>query len=179
MEPQTSPHQLHWVNEAFGRRVVLKDGDREVGVLSRNWFSADVDAELNQTRLRFDVRGFLQRRVDLLDLNAGNRSLGTLTFGWGQRTATLTLATGEAYTWRRKSWLMREWSLVRDLPNTDQDPEVVHYTRFREFFTTEGSLELLENAPQADVLLLTGLFVWLYFRRQQAATTAATVAAVS
>ncbi len=169
MELQAAPHQLSWVKEAFSRSLVLKDGEREVGKLSQNWFSSDVDAHLNATRIRFDVHGFLQRRVEILDVSQGERVLGTLTFGWGHRSATLSLATGDAYTWRRKNWLTREWDLIHDRPDNDADPVVVHYTRFREFFRTEGQLELLEASPQAEVLMLTGLFVWLFFQRQAAA----------
>lgn len=172
MEPQALPRQLHWVKEAFSRTLVLKDGDREVGKLSQNWFSYDVDAELRTTRLRFDVRGFLQRQVEVLDVANGNAVLGTIGFSWARSRATLTLPSGETYVWKRKSWLGREWGLARDLPGTDDDPEVVHFTRLRDFFTTKGQVDVLEPSPQSELIVLTGMFVWMYFRQQAAAAAA-------
>lgn len=179
MEPQALPRRLRWVKDAFSRTLVLNDGNREIGKLSQNWFSSDVDAELRQTRLRFDVRGFLQRRVEILDVNRANAVVGTIAFGWAGSSATLTLPTGETYVWKRKNWLTREWGLVRDLPGTDNDPEVVHFTRLREFFGSEGEINLLDASPQADLVVLTGLFVWLYFRQQAAAGAAVAGAAAA
>lgn len=168
MEPQALPRRLNWVKTAFSRTLVLRDGEREVGKLSPNWFSSDVDAELHQTRLRFDVRGFLQRRVEVLDAGNGNTVVGNIVFGWTHSRATLTLPSGETYVWKRKNWLTREWGLIHDLPGTDDDPEVVHFTRLRDFFTSEGQVDVLENSPQANLIVLTGLFVWMYFRQQAA-----------
>lgn len=163
MEPQALPRRLRWVKDAFSRTLLLRDGTREVGKLSPNWFSYDVDAELRQTRLRFVVRGFLQRRVEILDVANANVVVGALAFGWARSSAMLTLPSGETYVWKRKNWLGREWSLVRDLPGTDAD--VVHFTRLRDFFTSEGQVDVLETSPRSDLVVLAGLFVWRYFRR--------------
>jgi len=56
---------------------------------------------------------------------------------------------------------------------------VVHFTRLREFFGSEGEINLLDATPQADLIVLTGLFVWLYFRPQAGATAGAVGAAAA
>lgn len=170
VKPTSLPRKLHWVNKAFCRTFYLKDGNETVGSLRSDTFSSDVQATLNGTRLRFDVRGILNQRVEVQDLDNQNAVLGTITFGWKHDKATLTLASGESYSWKRKDWLTRQWSLWR--PGTDA--EVVHYTKLREFFSTEGTLELLEILPQAEILILTGLFVWIFFQEQASAVAAAT-----
>lgn len=142
MKPTSLPRKLHWVKKAFSSTFYLKDGDDTVGSLRSAAFSSDVEARLNGAHLRFDVRGILNQRVEVQDLARQNAVLGTVAFGWNHHSATLTLASGERYSWKRQDWLTRQWSLSR--PGTDTDPEVVHYTKLREFFSTEGTLELLE-----------------------------------
>ncbi|MBC7893255.1 MAG: hypothetical protein H7Y12_13650 [Sphingobacteriaceae bacterium] len=172
MKPASLPRQLLWGKNAFSRKVYLKADNETVGSLRSDAFSSDVEARLNGTHLRFDVRGILNQRVELQDSANQNAVLGAITFGWNHHNATLTLVSGECYSWKRQDWLTRQWSLSR--PGTDADSEVVHYTKLREFFSTEGTLELLESSPKAEILILTGLFVWIYFQEQATAVMAAT-----
>jgi|GEM_PF-1674829 len=174
MKPAPLPRQLLWGKNAFSRKVYLKADNETVGSLQSDAFSSDVEARLNGTHLRFDVRGILNQRVEVQDLANQNAVLGTITFGWNHDNATLSLASVEQYSWKRQDWLTRQWSLSR--VDTDTDPEVVHYTKLREFFSTEGTLELLESSTQAEILILTGLFVWIYFQEQQATAVIAATA---
>ncbi|AXE17927.1 hypothetical protein DR864_09365 [Runella rosea] len=168
------PSKLQWVNGAFSRVTQLIDGKKVVGELKRELFSSDVIARLNDTTLRFDVRGFLKKQVDVYDHN--NTIIAVIELHMG-RTATLHL-NGETYIFKKNGFLSREWSLIHDLPDTEQDPEVIHYTAVRTFFKKEGELALLEPSPESDVLILTGLFLRNYFVRRQA-KKAAVIGAIS
>jgi hypothetical protein len=168
------PSRLQWVNAAFSRVTQLIDGEKVVGELKRELFSADVTARLNDTALRFDVRGFLKKQVDVYDRN--DNVIATIELHMG-RKATLHL-NDETYIFKKNGFLSREWSLIHDLPDTEQDPEIIHYTTVRTFFKNEGELRLLEPSPQSDVLILSGLFLRNYFLRRQA-KKAAVIAAAS
>lgn len=160
----TLPSRLQWVNAAFSRTTQLLEGEKVIGELKRELFSADVTARLNDTELRFDVSGFLKKQVDIYDRN--NTVIAVIELHMG-RKATLHL-NGETYIFKKNGFLSREWSLIHDLPDTEQDPEMIHYTTVRTFFKKEGELTLLEPSPQSDVLILTGLFLRNYFVRRQA-----------
>lgn len=168
------PVRLHWVKEAFHRTIEFKNGDQTVGWMRKVPFGFDVEAELNNVHLRFDVRGFINKIVQITDQKT-NQIAGTIQVSW-RKNAELTLPSGETYRWERKNFLMREWSMIYDLPYTDNDPEVVNYARTRAFFADEGDIEILKQSPQGEIVVLTGLFVRNYFlrRRRAAAVIAAT-----
>lgn len=167
------PSRLHWVNAAFSRVTQLIEGEKVVGELKRESFSSDVTAWLNDTALCFDVRGFLKKQVDVYDRN--DTVIATIELHMG-RKATLHL-NGETYIFKKKGFLSREWSLIHDLPDTEHDPEIIHYTTVRTFFKNEGELTLLEPSPQSNILILTGLFLRNYFVRRQAKTASVVAAA--
>lgn len=156
------PSKLKWVNEAFSFTTRIIDNDKVIGELKREAFSSDVTAWLHELKLRFDVHGFLHRKVNIYDRN--DDVLATLEVHMG-RKATLHLHK-ETYLFSKKSFLSREWLIVHDLPNTDQDPEMVHYTTTRRFFIDEGEINVLENSEDEKILLLTGLFLRRYFIRR-------------
>ncbi|MGV3559941.1 hypothetical protein [Larkinella arboricola] len=163
--------QLHWVKEAFSRQVVIMDGDRIVGGMHRDLLVRDVDAYLNHVHIFFDVTGFLVHSVNIHDKNAGDKIIGRIDFGVFNG-ANVLLETGEKYTWRRENFMMHEWSLVADDPDTRSERELVHYDRTRKFLTDEGTIELVTEMPNAEMLILTGLFVRNYFlRKRKIATT--------
>ncbi|MGA0557142.1 hypothetical protein ACO2Q8_10850 [Larkinella sp. VNQ87] len=158
--------QLHWVQEAFSRRVVIMDGDRVVGGMHRDLLTRDVDAHLNGVHIFFDVRGFLVHSVNIHDKKADNTIIGRVDFeGFGG--ATVQLETGEKYIWRRENFMMHEWSLVSGNSPSDAEREIVHYDRTRMFLADEGTIELVTERPNAEMLILTGLFVRNYFLRRR------------
>jgi hypothetical protein len=108
--------------------------------------------------------------VNIYDRN--DDVIATLEVHMG-RKATLHLH-GETYLFSKKSFLSREWLIIHDLPNTDQDPEMVNYTTTRRFFKDEGEINVLEDSEDEKILMLTGLFLRRYFirRRQKAAAIA-------
>ncbi len=157
--------KLHWIREAFGRNIVIQDGEKEVGKMFRRaMFSYDMEAILNNSHILFDMKGFILHSVDIIDLNQENKVIGTITFSFG-RKAELTLATGERYLWRRQNFLMRNWSLIKQ-PAVDSS-EAVYYDRIRHFFTERGDIDESLATDHADLLVLTGLFIGGYFLRRR------------
>ena len=165
--------KLSWVKEAFSREVHFIENGVEVGRLHRAVFERDVDASLHGVHLRFDVTGFLIHSVNVHDLKAGNRIIGTLTFHFGKRVE-LTLENGSVYTWKRHNMLMREWSMIREGATDAEDKEVVNYTRTRQFLADHGDISTDLTSPEAEIIILTGLFIRNYFRRRRRAIVAAT-----
>lgn len=156
--------KLHWVKEAFSRTIVVLDGEKEVGKLSRQEvFSYDIEAKLNQTHLLFDVKGFVLHTVDVIDLNQNNKVVGVITFSFG-RKAELTLSTGEKYLWRRQNFLMRRWTMTK--VSRDSSQEILSYERLRNFFSQEGDIN---GSPESgsELLILAGLFIGGYFLRKR------------
>ena len=168
------PSRLKWVAEAFSFTThILDDTGKVIGELKREPFSSDVNAWLNELKLRFDVYGFLHRKVNIYDRN--DEVIAALEVHMG-RKATLHLHGG-TYLFSKKSFLSREWLIIHDLPNTDQDPEMVNYKTTRRFFMDEGEINVLENSEDEKILLLTGLFLRRYFiRRSRKAGAAVAIA---
>lgn len=143
----------------------------EVGRLHRAVFERDVDASLHDVQLRFDVTGFIMHSVNVHDLKANNRIIGTITFHFGKR-AELTLENGTVYTWKRQNMLMREWSMIREGATDADDKEVVSYSRTRQFLTDHGDISSDLASPEAEIVMLTGLFIRNYFKRRRRAMVA-------
>jgi hypothetical protein len=176
MATQSLPAKLSWTKKAFERITQLTYEGKVVGEIKREGaFSHDVVARLHHTQVRFDVMGFLIHEVAIQDVIKDNEVLGHIKFDFGKK-ATLTLKNGEIYVWKRASFLMKQWHLIHDLPNTDNDPEVINYARTQHvLFGEEGEISILEQSENADLLVLSGLFVRNYFlrRRRLAAAMAA------
>lgn len=168
--------KLSWIKHAFSRDVVILQGDQAVGGMHRNLLSSDVEAYLNATHLRFDVTGFLLHSVNIHDLNAADQIIGQIELSFGKQ-AELKLASGESYTWKRHNMLMREWNMIQVSLGGVPEKEIVSYDRTRKFFEDAGDITINEigQAPNLDVIILTGLFIRNYFqrRRQRAVAIAA------
>ena len=158
--------KLNWIKEAFRQEVHLMENGVEVGRLHRSAFEHDVDASLHEVQLRFDVRGFLIHSVNVHDLKADNRIIGTITFHFGKR-AELTLENGTVYTWKRQNVLMREWNMIREGTGDIDDKEVVSYSLTRQFLVDHGDIRVGLASPEADIVVLTGLFIRNYFQRRR------------
>jgi len=163
--------KLNWTKEAFSREVVITSNSQTVGGLLGRFFERDVEATLFDTHIKFDVMGFLLHSVNIHDLVADNQIIGTITFHFGKR-AELKLANGERYTWKRHNILMREWEMIREGATDADDREVVNYHLTRQFFSDHGDISVEADVPQANVVILTGLFVRNYFQRRRRAAAA-------
>ncbi|GAB4031203.1 hypothetical protein [Spirosoma gilvum] len=172
--------KLSWVKEAFSREVNLVQNGQVVGGLHRDLLARDVDAYLNNTRLRFDVTGFLFHSVNIHDLNADNQIIGRIEFRFGKR-AELKLASGESYLWKRHNVLMREWEMIRETPDGLPEKEIVSYDLTRRFFEEHGDINTDDTGTTAatDVIILTGLFIRNYFQRRRRIGAVVVVGAVA
>jgi len=160
---------LHWAKEAFNREVVITDGQRPVGRLYREVLARDVSAYLNDVRLWFDVEGFLIQEVTVHQyIGDTDQVIGHIRFDW-DRSAELELTNGRKYRWKRQNFLMHEWSILSEDP---AQQEIIHYDQTKMFFGDEGRIELLRHSPNAEVLILAGLFVRNYFLRKRRIATA-------
>jgi len=163
--------KLHWIKEAFSRKISILDQDHEIGVMWQDsMFSHDVHAKLRNVHVLFDVKGFLKRSVNIHDLNNSNKIIGVVNFSFG-RKAELLLPNGKTYLWRRQNFFMREWSLIQVSEN--ESSEVLHYELLHSFFVDKGEVSGKLANEQAELLILTGLFIGNYFRRRRRRAAAA------
>ncbi len=165
---------LTWTKEAFHRTTTLLDNGQMVGQMKReSVFGRDVEAHLNGVYLLFDVTGFILHSVNIHDLTNNKQIIGHIKFSFGKR-AELQLTTGETYRWKRHNMLMRDWDMIREGNGQTTDEEVVNYSLTRRFFTDQGDISIETEVPNADIVVLTGLFIRNYFqRRRRAAAVAA------
>lgn len=164
---------LTWTKEAFNRTTTLLDNGQVVGQMQRkSAFDRDVDAYLDGVHLRFDVMGFIVHSVNIHDLSNGNQIIGHITFSFGKR-AELQLATGETYVWKRHNMLMRDWNIIREGNEHTDNQERVSYSLTRRFFADHGDISIEAKSPNADVVVLAGLFIRNYFQRRRRAAAAA------
>lgn len=164
--------KLSWVREAFSRETHLMENGVEVGRLHQAVFERDVDASLHDVQLRFDVTGFISHSVNVHDLKANNRIIATITLHFGHR-AELKLANGAVYNWKRQNMLMRNWEMIREGSVGPGDNEVVNYTLTYQFFAHNGDISTDLASPEAEIVILTGLFIRNYFQRRRRAVVAA------
>jgi hypothetical protein len=168
--------KLNWVKEAFSREVQIMQNGQVIGGMQRDIIGRDVEAYLNNVRLRFDVTGFLIHSVNIHDLSANNQIIGHIALSFGKR-AELKLVSGENYLWKRHNMLMREWDMIRETPDGLPEKEIVSYDRTHRFFEDAGDITVNDDSTiaNAEVIILTGLFIRNYFlrRRRLAAVAAA------
>ena len=163
--------KLHWIREAFSRKISIIDQEQLIGEMWQDaLFSYDVEARLNDMHVLFDLKGFLKRSVNIHDLKNNRKIIGVIHFSFG-RKAELFLPTRERYLWRRKSFFMQEWSLLRQSEETSQ--EVFHYAQLRSFFSDEGEISGIFNDKHSALLILSGLFIGNYFKRRRRRAAAA------
>lgn len=62
---------------------------------------------------------------------------------------------------------MREWALIHDLPDTDNDPVILKFDRTRHFLDESGSIKILEKIDNQEIAILIGFFVGIYFLRRK------------
>ena len=164
---------LTWTKEAFHRTTTLLDNGQVVGHMKREGvFNRDVEAHLNRVHLLFDVTGFVLHSVNLHDLTNNNQIIGHIKFSFGKR-AELQLTTGETYLWKRHNILMRDWDMIREGNEQTAEEEVVNYSLTRRFFADQGDISIEAEVPNADIVVLTGLFIRNYFQRRRRAAVAA------
>lgn len=165
---------LSWTKEAFNRTTTILDNGQTVGQMQREGvFNQDVEAHLNGIHVQFDVTGFISHSVNIHDLANNNQIIGHIAFSFGKR-AELQLANGQTYTWKRHNILMRDWDMILEEAGYTEKHEVVSYSLTRQFFTQHGDISVDTQMPDADVVVLTGLFIRNYFqRRRRAAAMAA------
>ncbi len=167
--------ELSWTKEVFSRKITIMEAGQPVGNMQRDTFSPDVDASLHGTHLRFDVTGFLIHDVAIYDLNANGQKIGAITLHFGKR-AELRLETGDIYIWKRHNMLMREWDMIREDNTGTDSQEVINYSLTRQFFAESGDIELDNDAPNASIVILAGLFLRNYFQRRRRMAAGALIA---
>ena len=147
--------------------TTILDNNQPVGEMKQEGIlGRDVEASLNGVHLRFDVMGFILNSVNVHDLANDNQIIGHIVFSFGKR-AKLQLANGQTYTWKRHNMLMRDWDMILEGAGHTDKHEVVSYSLTRQFFTEHGDMSINTQTPDADVVVLTGLFVRNYFQRRR------------
>jgi hypothetical protein len=167
--------KLNWIKEAFSRHLHIMQDGQVIGEMRRDVLSNDVAASLNEIQLRFDVTGFLFHSVNVHDLSAGDQIIGHIEFRFGKQ-AELTMVSGETYLWKRHNMLMREWDMIREMPDGSPEKELVSYDLTRKFFEDAGDITVNDEGkmPNVEVIILTGLFIRNYFQRRRRMAVAAT-----
>ena len=171
MEKKVLPKSLTWIKKAFSRTIKFTDSDDQIiGGVEFKMFDSTVFAELNDTKLKFDIQGFINKEVTIT--NEKEVFLGHIHLKFRNK-AEVVLANGEVYVWRKEDFFQHEWVLIHDLPNTDNDPVVVSYNRTRDFLTEYGAIKLEEHRNNEELLILTGFFIGFYFLRRRRKAAAA------
>jgi hypothetical protein len=168
------PDTLNWVKKAFERTIQFTNGANEIiGFIQFEPFNSRVTANLNDLTVHYDIQGFINKEVRIS--NGQDEELGQIKLGFTSK-AEIVLTNGEIYVWKREDFFQKEWTLIHDLPNTDNDPVSVSYNRTREFFAEKGSIKLEESSANEPLLVLTGFFIGYYFLRRKRKMAAALIA---
>lgn len=167
---------MKWIKKAFNRTIILTDDvEKEIGSITFELFESKVNAQLNGKKYIFDISGFIEKNVAIFD--ESNTQIGNIALGFRAK-AVATLSNGEIYVWKKNDFFLRNWELIHDLPNTDNDPVILNFERTRHFFEETGSVKILEKIDNQELVILIGFFVGMYFirRRRRVAGMAGIVA---
>ena len=86
----------------------------------------------------------------------------------------------QVYVWKKNDFFLRNWELIHDLPNTENDPVILNFERTRQFLDETGSVKILEKIDNQELAILIGFFVGMYFiRRRRTAAAIGGLAAIA
>ncbi len=142
----------------------LDEGGQYMGKMQFSTFGKKIQSELNGVVVNFKLQGVFIHKVIISDEN--EEELGNIQlrlFG----KSTIYLNSGEVYFWKRKNIFNTRWQIIRDLPNTDDDPISIEYQYLYHFVQESGEIELLEESSQSELITLIGFFLGMYFIRQR------------
>ena len=160
------PQHLNWIKKTFSRTIQFtNDSNDVIGDIRFEPFSSIISAQLNNIKLKFNIQGFVNKEVTIL--NDADEELGRINFSLRSK-AKIVLTNGEIYLWKREDFFQKEWVMIHDLPDTDNDPVSVSYNRTRSFLTEKGAITIEEKSnTQEELLVLVGFFLGFYFLRRR------------
>ena len=133
MEKNVLPRSLSWIRKAFSRTIQFTDANgQSIGGIGFEPFDSAVYAQINDTKLTFDITGFINKEVTIS--NENEEVLGHIHLKFRSK-AEVVLTNGEVYIWQKEDFFQHNWTLIHDLPNSDEDYPAVTYSRTRDFFT--------------------------------------------
>ncbi|TLU97853.1 hypothetical protein [Dyadobacter luticola] len=148
---------LVWKSNFTHSEIRIFRGKVVAGLLKMNIWKSSGYGELDGHLLRFKVRGFWQRRVEMTDID-GQRILGEIKLRFFNGLATIGYENQE-YQWKYKSWPRRNWA-VRN------ENDIAEF-KVKGFWQTEGEIE---NNEIPAAVILASLFIHFHFRKVAAAT---------
>ena len=139
----------------LGREYRLFNGKQIIGLLKNDFWNRKAYGEFKGYLVRFESMGFGKKQARILDI-AGEKVLGTLSFNFAPRSATIE-CEGESFEWmlskdeRRGSWLVG---------NAEEEAKYLAED-------ATGSKGTIADAYLPPMVLLAGLYVHGYFLKRK------------
>ncbi|WP_108801957.1 hypothetical protein [Aquimarina sp. Aq107] len=140
--------RINWKKDLFSSKYRLRSHNQNVGEFDQYSFKNFSIGKLNDTKLKFEKKGFFNSETHIIDLNL-NQPIGSIKFSnWGSGT-TISL-NGNNYRWNYDNFWHSKWSISQN------QKRLIHYNSS----TTSG---LIESSVDSESLMLCGLFVHNYY----------------
>lgn len=164
------PRLLFWMDDNWNREIKFIDKGDEIGRVEFKLFSSIIKASILEDDYEFHL-SFFRNTIKVFKMKT-NQEIAHIKLSFFMANADIVLHNGEKYKWRRKDFFMRNWLILHDLPNTDNDPICIEYYRTREWLTQLGLVQTKDEAQPNNLLSLIGIVIGIIFlnkRRRRAA----------
>jgi|GEM_PF-5606936 hypothetical protein len=141
-----------WKKRLFDNESTILMNGQPVGHFEMDVWNANGEGWIGEQKIGFITRDWLYRFMMINDPKTG-KELGKITLNAMWTKATITLTTGQTYTWRATNLLFSKWRLE------GADGTLIQYNSD---LATKGSIQSESGTP---LLLLTGLYIAGFLNR--------------
>lgn len=148
-----------WKRGFFKRTYELFSNEMAVGTLRERTWSYSADGEINGKTYQFIITGFWKRKTEISDTE---KVIATITYNSWMTKATIEFTGSmKSLTWQYDNFWHTWWSL--------SDPS----GRKIKYHGSQLKGEITSNIDD-DMLILAGLFITSYYRREASGASAVT-----
>ena len=141
---------LRWKTSFFSSNYKIFDEEKQVGALKTKFFSSKILGILNNTSVMFKPKGFLKQYIEIIK-EGSNEVVGVITFN-SFMTNAIIIINGTSHNWKYTNAWNTKWHLF-----IDNILEIKYKSSY-----SKGKIN---SSSEDNTLLLTGLFVHLYYVR--------------
>ncbi len=155
------PRLLFWIDDNWNRRIDFIDKGDNVGYVEFAVFSSIVKSCIYNDAYEFHL-SFFRNSIKVVS-TLTNATVAQIQLPMFSQKAYISLSNGEKYIWQKKDFFLRNWLILHDLPDTDNDPICIEYYRTREWLTQLGLVQTKDETQPNHLLTLVGIVVGIIF----------------
>ncbi len=146
--------KITWKKKWISSNYELYKDNRLIGDLVTKPFSTSATGQLHNINLRFQMRGFLNQKTEIVDTNT-NKTIGNITYNTLKTRASIQLYD-EIIEWRSLNWNNTKWGITNG--------SIGIANSWNRMFSGE-----IISRNENPIYILLGMFIAEYFSRSTVA----------